>query len=317
MLLYARPVVRARIGRMAQPLNPGFGAPWPNTPPPVPITDRIPRVVQGIITAVGVVVVLGLYAVQDSVGNLSDSYGDSEFWIGLAIDALIGLLLLVLVVIMGLGVARRVGGAVLAVLALVLTAIPNLLVRYSSGPDFDYGVLPFLYGGAAFAQFAAWGIARRRHPLWLVAALPAGGLIAYLQWAAGHTEWFADLVIDRDATDYQNSPTAWIAYFGAFVGPVVIGSALAWAFDGLGRAVGRSSRPSFPAPPTDVGPAGHGSAGHPDPYGFAPPQGFGPPPGYGPGVGPPRGYGPPPGYAPPPSSGGWPPAPPGSHHRLQ
>lgn len=266
---------------------PQYGAPQPGGPqqwgPPQPgprpkrpsLGERIPVGVQLIVVVVGLLVVLGLYYVRQSSDWTWLGSSMPSFWVGLAVDVGIDLMLMVAVIVLGRSLLRRVVAGLLTAVALAGVVAVGLTLRYSDVIELHLRLLPYLYGALLSAQFLAWNVARRRHLAWLLVVVPAVAGIVAAQWVAAWTYWFADFVVTPSGDDVR--PTAFVAFFAVDIGVLVVATLVAWAVDAGARAI-TGSRATPPTNQFTPGPswAPQGSWGGPPAGGAMPYAGGGP-----------------------------------------
>jgi hypothetical protein len=86
---------------------------------------------------------------------------------------------------------------------------------------------------------AAWGVARRRHPLWVIGLLPALIIAILIQ-----VMWANSWVYDIFGTGYSKWYVYWLISFGGFI----VSCLICWAFDAVGMTVKGSVRPAASGP---------------------------------------------------------------------
>lgn len=165
-------------------------APGPYAAAPGPAPGSADGAVQALVSAalIGVVlavdVVTGLPAVRQHLPSGSQ-------WLGSVVNVLPFVLLAAVVAVRGRSVVRRVTSAVVMLTAAAITVgyghfvLPRLFRAFTQGGG-DTSLLEVVQTGyhalIASLLVAAWGIARRRHPAWVVGLLTTTAGMAAFMW---------------------------------------------------------------------------------------------------------------------------------------
>jgi hypothetical protein len=99
---------------------------------------------------------------------------------------------------------------------------------------------------------SAWGISRRRSPVWVIGLAPAL-LIAILLDAVYASTWL-----------YDNFTDVWIVFWALWIGGFLLCCVICWGFDVLGAAVGRKADDAAGPQPAPV----QGVSGYPQPFAY-------------------------------------------------
>ena len=214
-------------------------APSSNTPARKGFADAGPGWLQALITTALLLPVVVVLYIQLRV------VAPFDLWTKWALSVGVCAYFVVLVAVFGRVLWRRLTAAVLAVLVVILDrvlgspAVLDALRDSSLSPtllDWIYRVLFFV---TAVAAVVTWGIARRRHLLWLVGMLAVpllaiGMVAAYLAYNEHRR---SKPVRSYDWLDVALNPT-WLA--GSWIVGIAIvallGSLVCWAFDAIGGA---------------------------------------------------------------------------------
>jgi hypothetical protein len=135
-------------------------------------------------------------------------------------------------------------------------------------------VLSWLANSTTFLFVVAWGVSRRRHPMWWVGLLPAliGSLLLARAYDSG-TFWD----VFGEASIWFLSGAAWYCVIG-------LGCVVCWGFDVIGQRFGPQQPVATPGALAPIGPAQERGGPPPDPT-YAPGVSQPPYPTYPPGVG--------------------------------
>lgn len=139
--------------------------------------------------------------------------------------------------------ARRLPAVVMGLAAMVLDVGGWALASYSSGSGPVQWVDRILTVVTLVLFVAAWGVARRRTPKWVVGLAPAL-LIAIAVPALTASDWL--YIIDVGAP--------WLAYMSVWIGSFLLGCLACWAFDATGgSAPGAETPAAIASPDQNVG----------------------------------------------------------------
>lgn len=200
--------------------------------------NKTPTLLAGVAVGAiaGVLAVASYVVLTDNAGHISRSLGhppsvyDHDSLFGLAMAMMTSVAYAVILLLFGRSPRRRVGGALLALLAglsrwwlLVTTNYPAQ--HFPMATNYALFMVP-----ATFATLA-WGVARRYTTRWLWTVPLAPLLIGVEVWLWWHTAWFVDFQGSHGMTRIN----------ALNVGPIVLACVAGWLVDASPR--GATSAP--------------------------------------------------------------------------
>lgn len=137
--------------------------------------------------------------------------------------------------------ARRRPAVIMGVAAMVLDAGNSALLSYATYSAPIQWVDRVLTVVTLVLYVAAWGVARRRTPKWMIGLAPTL-VIAVLVPLLFATDWL-----------YTAFGTAWIAYMAVWIGAFLLGCVICWGFDAMGSSATSTETPvAMPAPVQNI-----------------------------------------------------------------
>jgi hypothetical protein len=173
-------------------------------------SDRLPPAVQAQISALLTLPTMVGYFAAD--GPLTPKTGLVSWFLYFLVD----LYLVLVVARWGRSPQRRVYAIVIALVGVAVDRGFNLIFLLNSASSpwpvriADFSTVLFV---------AAWGVARRRHPLWLLGVPFSVGIVAV-------TEWYYEA---------RNWAFSWFGFWAIDVGAFVLSCLVCWTFDSLGN----------------------------------------------------------------------------------
>lgn len=127
--------------------------------------------------------------------------------------------------------ARRLPAVIMGSAAMVLDVGGSVLVSYASYSGPVQWVDRTLTVVTLTLYVAAWGVARRRTPKWVIGLAPAV-VIAVLVPVVSASDWL-----------YTAVGTPWVGYLSMWMGAFLLGCLACWGFDAMGSATATAAAP--------------------------------------------------------------------------
>ena len=200
-------------------------------------TVRASSTAEAVVSAALVLPAMVIFYLRLWVYDTEWSVDAMRMW-SLAWTVALGAYFLAVVAVRARTAARRLPAMIMGVAAMVLDFGGSALALYSSPSGPVQWVDRILTVVTIVLFVAAWGVARRHTPKWVIGLAPAL-VIAIAVPVLTASDWL--YLIDVGAP--------WLAYMSVWIGSFLLGCLACWGFDAIGSSAASTPSPAVPVPP--------------------------------------------------------------------